>query len=185
MCQQLRADILPEVVTNWNALNIEEQNTMNKVNFFFCGLHYLVALAEQAEASLKAYEMIIFKEQNHFQGKESGVQRLCRTFVKCLQERGCEKSGKTVDFITFMTDNYSSSKLPLAPFKGNRFNILFYNAAGTFFLHESAVKFFSESASADSNQLVKSVYHDLHIKQYIIGLQALGLIDKFLTGPLF
>ena len=52
--------LLCYVVENWDAINEDIQSNFIKVNdfFFFCGLHFLVGLADQTEASLKAPLMI-------------------------------------------------------------------------------------------------------------------------------
>ena len=36
----------------------------------------------------------------------------------------------------------------------------------------------------DENKQLKTVYPDLQIKSYLCGCRALGLINKFVTGPL-
>ena len=51
-------------------------------------------------------------------------------------------------------------KNPPAPFRGNRFNILFYDAGAVYYL-----------ASL--------------IKKFLAGCKALGLINKLVTGPLW
>ena len=53
-----------------------------------------------------------------------------------MQERGCEKSGRMIHFKTFLEQERNVHEIPLAPFFGNRFNILFHNAAGTYYLEE-------------------------------------------------
>ena len=56
--------------TFWNiqstlitSLRWNEQEKMVEVNQFFCGLHYLVGLDDQAEACLKIWESIIHKDK--------------------------------------------------------------------------------------------------------------------------
>ena len=73
--------------------------------------------------------------------------------------------------------------MPLAPFKGNRFNILFHNGAGVYFLREELKAFMNEVKSA--NQLMKAVHADLNVQQFLAGARALGMIDKFVTTPLW
>jgi E1A/CREB-binding protein len=74
-------------------------------------------------------------------------------------------------------------KVPLAPFKGNRFNIVFHNGAGVHFLQPCLKEFFSEVK--DENLLMKAVNADLNVEQYLAGARALGVIDKVLTTPLW
>ena len=51
-CSSIRSD----VISNWNSLSVLEQQKLKTVNDFYCGLHFLVALGDQAEASLKMWE---------------------------------------------------------------------------------------------------------------------------------
>ena len=55
---------------------------------------------------------------------ESGTVRLVRTTCKAVHRRGCAKSGFHVTFRKFLRDKGIDS-IPLAVFKGNRFNIIF------------------------------------------------------------
>ena len=71
--------------------------------------------------------------------------------------------------------------LPLYPFLGNRFNILFLNGAGVLYLYSYLVEFLN-NVSLD-NKFMSSVFYDLEVLQYKVACQALGLIDKLVTGP--
>ena len=53
MLQEYRCEILPDVIAGWEHLVEEEQERIKKINFYFCGLHYVVGLAHQAEGALK------------------------------------------------------------------------------------------------------------------------------------
>ena len=124
-CQLLaeyREGILPDFVSNWNTLSADEQCQMTRMNNFFCGLHYLVGLADTAEATLKLWESI----EGETPGTSSGTQRLIRTACKAFHSRGCEKSGCSVHFRTYLRSQ-GVSKIPMADFRGNRFNIIFYD----------------------------------------------------------
>lgn len=83
----------------------------------------------------------------------------------------------------FLTENRMMS-LPLQPFKGHRFNILFQNAACLYFLHPHMIAFL-EKSDTENKRLLKSVLSDLHISFYVAGLKALGLISKMVTTPLW
>ena len=162
------------------------------VNEFYCGLHFLVGMADQAEACLKVWEGILFKDDNNIDGslkhggysnRESGTTRLIRTVCKTMQQRGCEKSERMASFETFMKEEFGMTELPLFPFLGNRFNILFLNGAGTFYLYEKLVDFFKK-INLD-NKLLSSVHWDLGVIAYRVGCRALGLIEKLVSGPLW
>ena len=133
---EFRKNILKHTV-NFDDLSKIEQEKMVQVNQFFCGLHYLAGLANQAEACLKIWENIVHKHRKvgsiaHvvYPNGDSGVTRLIRTVCKSVQERGCKKSGKIVCFATYLKDESGITSISLFSFLDNRFNILFVNAAG-------------------------------------------------------
>ena len=64
-----------------------------------------------------------------------------RTVCKAVQAKGCERSGRAVSFSDYVRGNGIES-IPLAPFFGNRFNIIFHNGGGVFYLHEHLKSFF-------------------------------------------
>lgn len=132
--QDYRSNVLPEVVKGWDNLSTEVRNKVSKVNDFFCGLHFIVGLADQAEVALKAWDKLLFDDlyvgslaNGGYSKGESGTYRLVRTLCKAVQTRGCERSGRISDFCSFLTEEVGLPSVPFIPFKGNRFNILFYN----------------------------------------------------------
>ena len=127
---EFRKNILKNATKNFDSYSVEQQEKMTKVNQFFCGLHYLVGLADQAEACLKVWEEMLYPGQkvgclSHggYSNGESGVTRLVRTVCKSVQERGCEKSGRFMSFSTYLKDEFEMASVPLKPFLGNRFKI--------------------------------------------------------------
>ena len=73
---------------------------------------------------------------------ESGETRVIRTVCKSVQEKGCEISGKIVYFATYLKYEFGITSILLFPFLGNRFNIIFFNAAGVYFLYDQLLDFF-------------------------------------------
>lgn len=73
----------------------------------------------------------------------------------------------------------------MAHFVGNRFNILFYDAAGVIFLRKHMDDFIESAHGKEANRLLRAVLSDLRNPIYISGCRALGLIDKIVTGPLW
>ena len=90
-------------------------------------MHYVVGLADQAEGALKVFTIGSLAHGGYSKNGESGTLRLIRTLCKAVQVRGCEKSGRMVDFDLSLEEDGITGN-PLAQFKGNRFNIIFYNA---------------------------------------------------------
>ena len=98
-------------------------------------------------------------------------------------KRACEKSGKPVAFHICLKSEKGVHDVHLAPFRGNRFNILFHNGAGVYFLYPHLLQFFERVK--DDNKLMKAVYEDLKVNEYRTGVKVLGLLDKIVTGPLW
>ena len=74
--------------------------------------------------------------------------------------------------------------MPLAAFRKNRFNILFYEAGRVYFLREHMFDYWRTSRGS-LNLLLQAVLADLKVPQYLAGCRALGMIDKLVTGPLW
>ena len=54
MLEEYRCKILPDVIEGWEKLAEAEPERIKK--FYFCGLHYVVGLADQAEGALKFFD---------------------------------------------------------------------------------------------------------------------------------
>ncbi len=150
------------------------------MNNFFCGLHFVVGLATAAEEVLKIWECTV--EGKPIEGKSSGTQRLVRTACKAFHHRGSEQAGCSTYFRSFLR-HHGIGKIPLAAFVGNRFNILFYDAAGVYFLNEHMLNYLTQSHGNTLNRLLQSVLNDLQASHLLVGCRASGIIDKLITGP--
>ena len=113
---------------------------------------------------------------------ESGTLRLIRTTCKLVQTHGLERSGRISGFYTYLTEEVRFPNATFISFRGNRFNVLFYNGGILYYLHDHLKHFFD--IVKDDNKLLKAVHSDLQIQSYLCGCRALGLINKFVTGPL-
>ena len=186
--QDYCASVLLNVVENLDAMNKDIQSNFIKVNEFFCGLHFLVGLADQTEATLKAWDRLLYDDRpvgslangGYSKGK-SGTLLLIRTTCKAVETHGCEKSGRISNFYTFLCEEIALSNVPFIPFNENRFIVLFYNGGILYFLCNH-LKYFFEKVK-DKNKLLKAVHSDLQMKYYLCGCRAFGLINKFVTGP--
>ena len=72
--------------------------------------------------------------------------------------------------------------LPLERFRGNRFNILFSNAARVYFLAPYVQEYLQ---GGHQNRLLQSVKHDINVPEYLAGCKALGLVSELITKPLW
>ena len=182
--------VMEDIGQAWYDMSYDEQMAISKLNNFFCGLHALVHIAETASNCLKVVEAAFFDDPPIFDPTfrktgESGATRLVRTVSKGFACGGDEKCGVYGSFYIFVKDFLKEKKIrsvPIQRFHGNRFNILFANAANIFFLHEHVKEYLNGD---DSNRLLKSIKHDVNTPEYVAGLKALGLISYLVTTPLW
>ena len=191
LLENYRSEVLPIALEDWATLSEVEKAQIQRMNNFFCGLHFITGLADSAEAVLKQWESTVLDpnvgsrslpENRGYQSSESGTQRLIRTVCKAFHKRGSEQAGYPIQFATYLRSK-GITKVPLASFIGNRFNIIFYDAAGVYYLRDHIFEFVQTQDTA--NRLLRSVEADLCVPELIAGCKALGLIDKLVTGPLW
>lgn len=182
MLHDYRAEVLPTIVENWKDMSELERQQLTRMNNFFCGLHYIVGLAECTDEVLKLWEAA--SEDTNNSSVSSGTQRLIRTASKAFHHRGSQKAGSSALFRSYL-QKQNIHTLPLANFVGNRFNILFYDGAGVYYLQDLMINFIETTHGQQANLLLKSVLRDLKNPTLIAGCRGLGLIDKIITGPLW
>ena len=178
---EYREELLPTVAENWDQMTDIEKEQLTRMNNFFCGLHYIVGLAECAEATLKVWEAQSTEEGTP---NSSSTQRLVRTACKAFHHRGSQQCGTSTLFRAYMR-KLGVHKIPLAHFVGNRFNIIFYDGGGVYYLRDQMIKFIESVHGKEANRLLQAVLSDLKDPVNIAGCRALGLIDKVVTGPLW
>ena len=177
LLQEYRGTIIPDIISGWDKMSPHEKTQLTRINNFYCGLHLLVGLAEAAEAVLNEWETNVCEIGD--QSRSSGTQRLVRTACKAFHHKG---SGCSLYFRTYCRSN-GILKIPLAPFRGNRFNIIFYDAAGVYFLKSHMEAYLRHHHPSALNRLLQAVLSDLQVSHYVVGIRALGIIDKVVTGP--
>ena len=190
LLEDYRLEILPMVVKDWSQLTTAEQDHLSSLNNFFCGMHVLVGMADTTSTTLQHWENAHFDcpvgataNGTSFSKSESGVVRLIRTTCKAMGRHGSEQSGVYQPFTTFLKSN-DVTRNPLAPFRGNRFNILFYDAGVVFYLSPLIKKFLLEVWQTP-NKLLRAVLADVQVPEFLAGCKALGLVNKIITGPLW
>ena len=188
LLEDYRRSVLPELVRSWDQMTTDEQTSMATMNNFFCGMHLIVGIADVAAATLVQWESAHFEQNPPVQSKfscksESGTVRLIRTACKALSKHCNEQCGVYQAFSSFLLAR-KVHKNPLATFRGNRFNILFYDAGALYYIAE-LVKAFFKDVWQTPNQLLRAVNEDIRVPEYVAGCKALGLINKIVTGPLW
>lgn len=78
LLQTYRADCLSGVTENWQHMAEMEQLEVSKTNNFFCGMHFMVAMADQAYKTLKGWEKLQFGEEKVGAGTIHLVRTMCK-----------------------------------------------------------------------------------------------------------
>ena len=138
-----REELLPEVKDNWNELNESQQSELKEMGNFFCKLHLLSNFATETDKYLKDFENLVtlddYEKQFAFNTKESSPTQLVRIACKAFHVRGSDECGVASHFNAYLRTKEVSSYFQ--SFIGNRFNILYYNAAALHF-HKDEVEDF-------------------------------------------
>ena len=185
-----RAEILRRVVPGWESFSEDQKVKLRTMNNYFCGLHFIVGLAGQAQECFKNWETV------HFDGKPFGatelprlydntefrVIRLVKTTANAFEKHGNEQMGCMWDFRIYMEKQ--GIQVPLAELRGNRNYVCFYNGAGVHFLKDTLLHFL-QNVQGETNLLLKSVQADLLVDGLIAGARAPGLFSKFVITPLW
>ena len=89
-------------------MNEDIQSNFIKVKYFFCGLHFLVGLADQTEASLKAWDRLLYDDRpvgslanGGYSKGGSGTLRLIRTTYKQFRHMDVKHQVVFLFFISF------------------------------------------------------------------------------------
>ena len=178
---EYREELLPMVAENWDQITDIEKDQLTRMNNFFCGLHYIVGLADCAEETLKVWEAQGTEEGTY---NTSSTQRLICKACKAFHHRGSQQCGTSTLFRAYMM-KLSVHKIPLAHFVGNCFNIIFYDGGGIYYLRDQMIKFIESVHGKEANRLLQPVLSDLKDPNNIAGCRALCLINKVVTGPLW
>ena len=122
----------------------------------------------------------MFQIHNYFPTLQA-LSGLLEQLAKLLKSMEVRRVGL---ILTLVQAHYSMKRLPLASFRGNRFNILFYDAGALYHLQSAIKEFFFASGLSTDNKLLKAVEADSKVSEFWAGCRALGLVSKFVTGPL-
>ena len=186
LLQEFRSNVLPLVTNGWDGMSHDERKGLCGINNFYCGLHFVVGPAEQAQEALKRWEKA-HRAAPAIGGiqrsREAGTVQLVRTVCKALETHCNEQSGNHSQFRACLTA-HGVGAIPLARFVGNWFNILFHNAGGVYFLRDFITEF-NDKAFGTPNRLHVAVREDIAVDIYSAASRALGIIDKLVTGPLW
>ena len=196
-----RAQILPNVIDNWDSLDDATKEQLSKMNHFYCNLHVLIGCATYCDEALALEEEFwreefgpqlgaeALKENQDKDGKyikrgeaKSATQRNIYSAWSLLAPGGNQQSGKMKEFATFRRLQ-GIEFMELYPFRANRFNVLF-DLGGALYFHRNHIQeAVCEGWIPQINKHVKAVAADMKCFPLLAGARALGIICKHFTDP--
>ena len=88
-------------------------------------------------------------------------QYLFRQFANLSKKEADKKSGRFMNFCSYLTDEFEMASVPSKTFLGNRFNILFVNGLRLYILYDKLLYLFN---GIEQNKiLLDAVYWDLEV----------------------
>ena len=181
----VREEMLPRIIANWDSLDEKYKSQLLDMGNFFCKLHLLSNFATETDKHLKTFEKAMTRDdaenQYAFNTKESSPVQLIRIACKAFHPRGSDECGVASPFTSALSEINETNHF--ASFIGNRFNILYHNAAALYF-HKEHIDTFLKNWP-NPNRLLKSVNELIQNPFNLACVRALAIVDKILTGPLW
>ena len=177
-----RKELASKSIKDFSSLPADAQTQIYALNKLRCSLHFLLGLADAAEIGLSQFDKTVRTQpiqsfSRIIKANESGTTRTIRTVCKTFEKHGSEQSGIMAPFAVFLKE----SPVRLTMFRGNRFNVLFWNGACVYFHRQHFKDFFKVHGTP--NRLLEAVKEDISDELNIAGCRALGIVDKLVTGP--
>ncbi|XP_053395826.1 uncharacterized protein LOC128555979 [Mercenaria mercenaria] len=153
---------------------MDEKNI--KLNSFKCSVHPILQIQEICEKEIVALE----KEHRDKYKLDNNISTV--NTIRCVSKLFYKDgSGDPL-----LTANYLKSvgikSIPILNFRGNRFNTLFHNAAGTFFIKKQILNYLCESKTS-LNFTQNIIVNGLKNEFIVAVIHALGIIFKLVTDP--
>ena len=141
---------------------------MGQNNCFYCGVHFIVGLADSCTAALKMWEKSHFGDGVKVGAEllpgtwteKGGTAQLIYSATNAFEKHGDEAAGCVADFHAFLSETKTS--LPLQEYRGNRSYVVFHNGAGVYYHHTKMLHFLSDITVRD-NQLLRAEKADLRL----------------------
>ena len=110
-------------------------------------MHLLLNMATETDKVIKVFEDVaLLNRESKFSFKtdESGTARLVRTAAKAFHPSGSDEAGVASYLASYLAGK--DLKLKIVPYRGNRFNILYFDAGATYFHRNHITDFFKTMA---------------------------------------
>ena len=184
LLEKLREDILPNILPNFSHLDSETQKNLIQIHDWYCGYHVLLGISDSADSGLKVFESVSKSEDmepiSTWKLKNSETYDFIKSVCDLLQSPGSKTMGRAPLFTAYLNNKGKSNQL--IPFYGNRFNLLFKDAAMVLHHYEDIKDFLVNKLDAD-NLLIKKIKMYLESDIYLAGVSALSKMYYAITEP--
>ncbi|XP_052705489.1 uncharacterized protein LOC128181218 [Crassostrea angulata] len=152
------------------------------VHSFKCSVHPLLQFSDVCiEEIFNIEQELCFKFPGYTHSlREPFILFLLKSVSKLFYKDGTGDP----NILQVYMKNHGVENIPIVNIRGNRFNVLFYNAAGTFFMHKHILQYFY-SLKSSYNFIQNFIVLCLQNKTFLTLLRALGIICKIITEPYF
>ena len=155
----VREEMLPRIIVNWDSMDEQYKSQLLDMGNFFCKLHLLSNFATETDKHLKTFEKAMTRDealnQYAFTTKESSPVQLIRIACKAFHPRGSDECGVASPFTSMLSEMNETNHF--ASFIGNRFNILYHNAAALYFHKEHIETFLKNRLLKSVNELIQNL----------------------------
>ncbi|GBM01270.1 hypothetical protein AVEN_170324-1 [Araneus ventricosus] len=184
-----KQQLCPLVPGNLESLPDTFRNKVFLLNNYCTGLYFLLGLAKLTDFTVLAWESMSFgSSADAIKDLENGlilsktVQQIY-SFCNNVDPESTEKI--SIEFREFIQKTKKLDSQPLAPYKGNLFNVIFHNSAGIWFYHETSILTEFLEAMKQKEISVDQISNLLNEKHSYAFAKALGLLGKLVAVPLW
>ncbi|XP_061177421.1 uncharacterized protein LOC133186202 [Saccostrea echinata] len=162
--------------------DILSEEIPHEVHSFKCAVHPLIQFSDVCVEESFNIEKELHVNFNSYSNsvKEPFILCVLKSVSKMFYKDGV---GDPKDLQVFMKSN-GVENIPIINFRGSRFNVSFYNAAGTFFIHKLLLQYFF-SLKTSYSVLQNFIVLSLQNKVILCLLRAFGILYKLITEPYF
>ena len=157
-----------------------------KLNSFRCSVHPLDTIHKQSDKFVKAHELTQkFEKDGKYpfqKGGESKTQATLRCIDKLFHDSGSGLPKELPHYLKSKGIKGGENSSLYPRWVGNRFNIFFVNA-GLLYQYNELIQEFQTKYIKPRNGLHHAIFNMLTQGKIQHILRALGLVNKFLTGP--
>ena len=186
MLQTVSNTMTDRVITNAAIDRGLEKVKGGPINSFRCAMHPLDSIHKQCDKFIRGHENTIdfdpHRKYPYQKSGESKTQATLRAVDKLFHNSGCGLPKELPQFLKSKGIKGGNNHSLYPRWVGNRFNIYFVNA-GLLYMYDGLIREFQSKVMKPRNELHHAVFNMLSQGKLQLIWRALGLVNKFLTGP--